>query len=149
MHACVLVFAVLALPEALFAVAGGVVVGGAGTVAFFALVGAGEEDFESGAHEEKEAAGRVSFFLGSGSKEGCTYAAMIETMKVTLSNWQETWLPGPMGELLTPPQAFLPALASMAMATKQPQKQMSRTTPRKEKNVMPPRKHVRITAKAV
>ena len=46
-----------ALPEALFAVAGGVVVGGAGTVAFFAFVGAGEEDFEGGGDEEEEANG--------------------------------------------------------------------------------------------
>lgn len=48
-----------ALPEALFAVAGGVVVGGAGAVAFFAFVGAGEDDFEGGADEEEEAGGWV------------------------------------------------------------------------------------------
>ena len=71
MHALVLAFAVLALPEALFTVAGGVVVGGAGTVAFFALVGAGEEDFESGAHKEKEAAGRVSRCLALGLEGIC------------------------------------------------------------------------------
>ena len=56
LHAFVLGFG-FALPEALFAVAGGVVVGGAGAVAFFAFVGAGEEDFEGGADEEEEAAG--------------------------------------------------------------------------------------------
>ena len=60
LHALVLVFGVFALPEALLAVAGGVVVGGAGTVAFFALVGAGEDDFEGGADEEEEAGGAVS-----------------------------------------------------------------------------------------
>ena len=59
LHAFVFIFG-LALPEALFAVAGGVVVGGAGAVAFFAFVGAGEEDFEGGADEEEEAGGRVS-----------------------------------------------------------------------------------------
>ena len=149
MHAFVLVFAVLALPEALLAVAGGVVVGGAGTVAFFALVGAGEEDFEGGADEEEEAGGRISYCSGAGSDERYAYAAIMATMKVTLCNWQERCSPGPMGELLTFPQEFLPAFARMAMATKAPQKQMSRTTPSKEKNVMPPRKHVRITAKAV
>lgn len=68
LHAFVLGFGVLALPEALLAVAGGVVVGGAGTVAFFALVGAGEEDFEGGADEEEEAAGWVSCCSGSRSK---------------------------------------------------------------------------------
>lgn len=148
LHALVLVF-VLALPEALFAVAGGVVVGGTGTVAFFAFVGAGKEDFEGSADEEEEAGGKGKSLLGSRSEEGYPYAAMIATMKVTLCNWQERCSPGPMGELLAPLQAFLPPLARIAMATKQPQKQMSRTTPRKEKNVMPPRKHVRITAKAV
>lgn len=61
LHALVLGFGVLALPEALLAVAGGVVVGGAGTVAFFALVSAGEEDFEGGTDEEEEAGGRVSY----------------------------------------------------------------------------------------
>ena len=149
LHAFVLVFAALALPEASLAVAGGVVVGGARTVAFFALVSAGEENFEGGADEEEEAGGGVSLCSGSRSEEGCAYAAMMATMKVTLCNWQERCSPGPMGELLTLPQEFLPALARMAMAIKAPQKQMSRTTPRKEKNVMPPRKHVRITAKAV
>lgn len=74
---------------------------------------------------------------------------MIATMKVTLSNWQERRSPGPMGELLTPPQLFLPPLARMAMAMKPPQKTISRTSPRKEKKVMPPRKKVRMTANAV
>ena len=149
LHAFVLVLGVFALPEALLAVAGGVVVGGAGAVAFFALVGAGEEDFEGGTDEEEKTGGRVSCCSGFKSGKVCAYAAMMATMKVTLCNWQERCSPGPMGELLALPQEFLPALARMAMATKAPQKQMSRTTPRKEKNVMPPRKHVRITAKAV
>ena len=149
LHAFVLVFGVLALPEALLAIAGGVVVGGAGAVTFFTLVGAGEEDFEGGTDEEEETGRRVSRCSGAKSGELYAYAAMMATMKVTLCNWQERCSPGPMGELLTLPQEFLPALARMAMATKAPQKQMSRTTPRKEKNVMPPRKHVRITAKAV
>ena len=71
LHAFVLGFGVLALPEALLAVAGGVVVGGAGTVAFFALVGAGEEDFQSSADEEEEAGGRVSLCLIPGLMGMC------------------------------------------------------------------------------
>lgn len=59
LHAFCFVFG-FALPEALFAIAGGIVVGGAGTIAFFAPVGAGEEDFEGGADEEEEARGGVS-----------------------------------------------------------------------------------------
>ena len=51
----VAVFAVLALPEALFAVTGSVVVRGGGAVAFVALVGAVHEEFEYGGDEEKEA----------------------------------------------------------------------------------------------
>lgn len=67
LHAFVFVLGLAsALPEAAFAVAGGVVVGGAGTIAFFAFVGAGEEDFESGADEEEEAGGWVRNCLLSG-----------------------------------------------------------------------------------
>ena len=149
LHAFVFVLLVAALPEAAFAVAGGVVVGGAGAVAFFAFVGAGEDDFEGGADEEEEAVREGKLLVGFRSRGEDAYAAMMATMNVTLCNWQERCSPGPMGELLAPLQAFLPPLARIAMATKAPQKQMSRTTPRKEKKVMPPRKHVRTTAKAV
>ena len=54
-----------------------------------------------------------------------------------------------MGELLTPVHLCVPPRAKMAMAMKAPQKRMSRKTARKAKNVMPPRKQVRMTAKAV
>lgn len=81
--------------------------------------------------------------------EESAYAAMIATMNTTRCSWQERCSPGPMGELFTPEQEFRPSSARIAIAMKPPQKRMSRTTPRKEKNVMLPRKQVRITAKAV
>lgn len=73
----------------------------------------------------------------------------MATMNTTRCNWQERYSPDPMGELITPEQEFRPPSVRMAIAMKPPQKRISRTTPRKEKNVMPPRKQVRIMAKAV
>ena len=54
-----------------------------------------------------------------------------------------------MGELLSPPHFLSPPRVRIAMAMKQAQKQTSRTTARKAKKVMPPKKQVRITANAV
>ena len=56
-------------------------------------------------------------------------------------------LPVPRGVLTRPLQLCAPPLVRIAIATKQPIKQMSRRIAKKAKNVMPPKKQVRMTAK--
>ena len=86
---------------------------------------------------------------GDAVDDKSAYALAMATAKTALCNWQETCAPVPIGELLTVPQLLAPPLARMAMATKHPQKRMSRRRPRNAKKVMPPRKQVRMTAKPV
>lgn len=95
-----LVLVVLPLPEALLAIARSVVVRWAGPVPLFSLVCATEENLKDSRNQKEESRNvsqkqRLEYL-------GIAYAPMMATMNVTLSNWQETWFLGPIGELLTP-----------------------------------------------
>lgn len=50
---------------------------------------------------------------------------------------------------MLPEQLFAPFLVMIAMAIMHPTKQMSRTSPKKEKTVTPAKQHVRQMAKMV
>ena len=147
-----LVLIVLLLPESLLAVAGGIIVRGARAVTLFPLTCAAEDDFKSCGDEEQTPAAHMSKIhrsIRDADDDRRAYAAAMATANTALCSWQETCCPSPIGELLVVPQLLAPPLARTAMATKQPQKRMSRSRPRKAKKVMPPRKQVRMTAKPV
>ena len=79
-----------------------------------------------------------------------TYAMAMATAKTAVSSLHDVRSPCPMGDGgLSPEQLLVPPLAKTAMAMKPAMKQTSSTTARNAKKVLPPRKKVRRTAKAV
>lgn len=78
------------------------------------------------------------------------YAIAMATAKTAVWSLHDVRSPSPMGDGgLSPEQLLVPPLAKTAMATKPATKQRSSTTARKAKKVLPPRKKVSRTAKAV
>lgn len=78
-----------------------------------------------------------------------TYAAMMATAKTVVSSLQAVGLLFPRGEGAFPLQERAPSRARTAIATKAPINRISRSKEKKAKNEIPPRKQVRMTAKAV
>ncbi len=84
------------------------------------------------------------------SEEVSAYAAMMATAKTVVSSLQALEFPDPRGEgTFLPLHERAPPRVKTAMAIKAPMKAKSSSRARKAKKVMPPRKNVRITAKAV
>ena len=75
---------------------------------------------------------------------------MMATAKTAVSSLHDVRLPGPKTESgFGPEQLRVPPRVKIAMAMNAPRKSTSRRTARKAKNVKPPRKIVRMTAKPV
>ena len=78
------------------------------------------------------------------------YAIAIATAKTAVWSLQDVRPPSPRGDGgLSSDQLLVPPLVKTAMATKPATKQTSSARARKAKKVLPPRKNVRRTAKAV
>ena len=79
-----------------------------------------------------------------------TYAIAMATAKTAVWSLHDVRSPEPMGDGgLSPEQLLVPPRVMTAMATMPATKRTSSRTARKAKKVLPPRKTVRRTAKAV